>query len=141
MEAEGRAGNEYAGLIAKRTWERKKTYRKSERASLTGSIFLNDRIRNSGPSNAILLTINENESAQSGIITDFRVAVLLRRASVTDGFTAAVRADAKAHFSYGSCQRYSRRGGLVTCERPSTLQTRRRQSVYAASYPVPLLRR
>jgi len=99
-EAGGNVGATYGGVNAKRTWEKKKSYRKTDRASLTGSIMLDRQVRDSGPSNAVLLTISEDETAQSGLVTDFRAAVLLRRQNDTDQFAAKVKIDAKAHFFY-----------------------------------------
>ncbi|QYT04589.1 hypothetical protein H0G86_011491 [Trichoderma simmonsii] len=83
-------------------WERKKEYTKESRASLTGSTMLNMAIRDYGGDNAAYLTIREDSAAASGIITDFRVAVLLRRQNQTDRFSATVSLKAKAHFFYNA---------------------------------------
>ncbi|KAH8743653.1 hypothetical protein BGZ57DRAFT_342795 [Hyaloscypha finlandica] len=99
-EAGGNAGATYGGVNAKATWEKKKSFGKTDRASLTGSIMLDRHVRNSGPANAVLLTVTEDETAQSGLVTDLRAVVLLRRQNDTDKFAAKVKIGAKANFFY-----------------------------------------
>lgn len=82
-------------------WERKKGYSREVRASLTGSIILDMAIRDYGEDNAVYLTIHEDTAAAAGLITDFRVAVLLRRRN-DDQFSATVKLQAKAHFFYNA---------------------------------------
>lgn len=69
---------------------------------MTGSIILDQKIRNTGRNNAVRLTISENTTTRSGIITDSRAAVLLRRKNVVDRFAATVKIKAKAHFLYNA---------------------------------------
>ena len=57
-------------------------------------------VRDFGPPNAVLLTIKEDETAKSGLVTDFRAAVLLLRKNDVDQFTAKVSVNAKANFYY-----------------------------------------
>ncbi|UKZ82547.1 hypothetical protein TrVFT333_010336 [Trichoderma virens FT-333] len=83
-------------------WERKRGYTKESRASLTGSTILNMSIREYGEDNAAYLTIREDSAAASGLITEFRVAVLLRRRNQTDKFSATINLKAKANFLYNT---------------------------------------
>ncbi|KAF2010507.1 hypothetical protein BU24DRAFT_454864 [Aaosphaeria arxii CBS 175.79] len=99
-EVAANAGTTYVGANSKKTWERKTSYRKTDRASLTGSIFLDTRVRDYGPANCVRLTVTENETAQTGLVTDLRAAVLVRRTSESRCFTARVKVDAEAHFLY-----------------------------------------
>lgn len=91
-----------AGAHATFKWERKQVYKKSDRSSLTGSIILNTAVRKHGLNNAIRLTISENTAAASGIVTDIRAAVLLRRKNDIDYFLATIKMKAKAHFLYNA---------------------------------------
>jgi hypothetical protein len=88
------------GAHVARTWEKKTRYSQSHRATLTGSIVLDMKVREYGPKNAVRLTLFEDDAAESGIITDFRAAVLLQRRNDTDVFTAKVRMTGTAHFLY-----------------------------------------
>lgn len=99
---EGQAGGAgvTGGARVMRKWERKLNYNRTERARLTGSIVLDTSIRRYGRNNGIRLTLAEDTKAGSGLVTDLRAAVLLRRANDTDRFTATVRINAKAHFAY-----------------------------------------
>jgi hypothetical protein len=81
-------------------WERRQNYKKMDRSTLTGSIILDTKIRDFGANNAIRLTLNENKAAGSGLVTDFRAAVLLKRINDTDIFLGAVTMKAKANFLY-----------------------------------------
>ncbi|KAF4448951.1 hypothetical protein F53441_7720 [Fusarium austroafricanum] len=99
-EVGANAGSDYAGANVKRTWEKRKNYNVIDRARLTGSIILDPRVRNSGPPNTVSLTLSEDVTAESGLVTDLRAAVLLRRRNDANRFTAMVTVDAKAHFSY-----------------------------------------
>ncbi|PTB37453.1 uncharacterized protein TrAFT101_011170 [Trichoderma asperellum] len=94
------AGLTYGGVDVKRTWEQRRSYRQTDRASLTGSIMLDTNVRDSGLPNAVLLNLSENETARSGLVTDFRAAVLLFRENNLDKFTAKISVDAKANFYY-----------------------------------------
>ncbi|KAK3291438.1 uncharacterized protein B0H64DRAFT_409031 [Chaetomium fimeti] len=104
----GEAGGEVQGGVAAATggghivrkWERKLSYKKAERARLTGSIVLDTDIRRFGRNNGFRLTLTEDTKAATGLVTDLRAAVLLRRANDTDRFTATVKITAKAHFAY-----------------------------------------
>jgi hypothetical protein len=90
------------GGNASRKWEQKKSYKKTDRASLTGSIILDTSIRESGKNNAVRLTINEDTTATSGLVTDFRAAVLLRRKNDTDNFLGTVKIKAEANILYNA---------------------------------------
>lgn len=81
-------------------WERTQSFSKSDKSTLTGSIVLDTDVRSSGANNAVRLTISENRAAGSGVVTDFRVAVLLRRKNDSDIFLATVKVKAKGDFSY-----------------------------------------
>ncbi|KAI3006438.1 hypothetical protein M752DRAFT_274756 [Aspergillus phoenicis ATCC 13157] len=81
-------------------WEKTKAFQRSDRSTLTGSIFLDPTVRHTGRSNAARLTISENNAAASGIVTDFRVSVLLKRRNDHDTFMASVKLKAKADFRY-----------------------------------------
>ncbi|WQF82581.1 hypothetical protein CDEST_07595 [Colletotrichum destructivum] len=91
------------GGQALRRWGRKIGYKRPvNNASLTGSIILDTNIREYGRNNAIHLTLNESKMTSSGIVTDFRAAVLLRRQSPEDTFTGTVIMKADAHFAYNA---------------------------------------
>lgn len=81
-------------------WERTKSFNKSDKSTLTGSIVLDTDVRYTGSNNAVRLTISENRAAASGVVTDFRTAVLLRRKNDTDTFLATVKMKGKANFLY-----------------------------------------
>jgi hypothetical protein len=89
-----------AGAHTVLRWERTKSFKKSDKSTLTGSIVLDTDVRYTGPNNAVRLTISENRTTTSGVVTDFRVAVLLRRKNDTDTFLATVKMKAKADFFY-----------------------------------------
>lgn len=91
-----------AGGHATLKWERKQGYKKTDRSTLTGSIVLDTSIREYGPNNAVRLTINENASVESGLVTDFRAAVLLTRKNDKDRFRATVKIKAKGNFLYNA---------------------------------------
>ncbi|KAK1480505.1 hypothetical protein CTAM01_14345 [Colletotrichum tamarilloi] len=84
-----------------RKWERKLNHKRTDRSTLTGSIILDMSVRDYGPNNAVRLTIRENKTAASGIVIDFRAALLLRRQNY-DSFLGTVKLEAKAHFSYNA---------------------------------------
>lgn len=88
------------GTKAALTWERTHAFSKSDKSTLTGSIVLDTNVRYSGPKNAVRLTITENRAAGSGVVTDFRAAVLLTRKNDDDIFVATVKMKAKGNFSY-----------------------------------------
>ncbi|KAI0437935.1 hypothetical protein F4803DRAFT_536873 [Xylaria telfairii] len=100
LDAQGGVTGAQGGGHIVRKWERKLSYNKLERARLTGSIVLDTSIRRYGRNNSVRLTLREDTKAASGLITDLRAAVLLRRINNTDRFTATVDIKAKAHFSY-----------------------------------------
>lgn len=91
-----------AGGQYKRRWEHKQKYHTTDRATLTGSIILNTSVRKFGRNNAVRLTIGENTTTKSGIVTDVRAAVLLRRGNDADHFLANVKITAKANFLYNA---------------------------------------
>jgi hypothetical protein len=91
-----------AGAHVTRAWERKQSFKKTDRSTLTGSIILDTDIREFGPNNAVRLTINEDTAATSGLVTDFRAAVLLKRKNETGFFLGTVKIKAKAHFAYNA---------------------------------------
>ncbi|KAL8395726.1 hypothetical protein RB595_003270 [Gaeumannomyces hyphopodioides] len=97
----GMAGASVGGHVV-RKWERKRDYKKTTRARLTGSIVLETSIRKYGKNNGFCLTLSEDTKAASGLVTDLRAAVLLRRANDTDRFTATVKIKAKAHFLHNA---------------------------------------
>jgi hypothetical protein len=99
-EVTGNVGAPYGGGSTRWFWERSKGYVKTDRASLTGSVMLDMSVRDSGPPNAVILTLSENETVNSGLVSDFRAAVLLFRQSDADQFTAKVKINATADFRY-----------------------------------------
>ena len=99
-EAGGNVGVPQGGGQATLKLERKQSYKKSDRMTLTGSVMLDMSVRNHGPNNAVRVTIKENATAASGIMTDFRAAVLLRRKNDTDKFRTFVKTKAKGNFIY-----------------------------------------
>lgn len=90
------------GAHLTQTWEQKQSYRRTDQATLTGSIILDTSIREYGPNNAVRLTLKENSTTASGLVTDFRAAVLLRRTSDSENFLGTVKIKAKAHFLYNA---------------------------------------
>jgi hypothetical protein len=105
VESGGNAGVPRANVQAAFKWEQKVSYEKTDRASLTGSIILDMDIRDYGPNNAIRLTLTENEANTTGLVTDFRAAVLLRRKNNTDKFLAYVKVKATGNFLYNAVRR------------------------------------
>ena len=101
-EVGGNVGAPQGGGQATLKLERKQSYKKSDRMALTGSIMLDMSVRDYGPNNAVRLTIKENATATSGIVTDFRAAVLLRRKNDTDKFRSFVKIKAKGNFVYNT---------------------------------------
>ncbi|KAF5613087.1 uncharacterized protein FTJAE_13966 [Fusarium tjaetaba] len=99
-EVGGNVGAAYGGANGNRTWQRRKNYNVTDRASLTGSVLLDTDVRDWGPPNTVRLTLHEDETAGSGIVTDLRAAVLLIRQNDNYKFTAKVTIDAKADFNY-----------------------------------------
>ncbi|KAG5789814.1 hypothetical protein H9Q69_011129 [Fusarium xylarioides] len=107
--AEG--GPAKAGTKAAKQWEKRKSFKVQDRSSLKGSIFLDAKVRDYGKNNAIKLTLNENTTAGSALVTDFRAVVLLRRPQKPkavaaedsdDCFLGTVKMTAKAHFGYNA---------------------------------------
>ncbi|UKZ77697.1 hypothetical protein TrVFT333_005421 [Trichoderma virens FT-333] len=90
------------GAHAIQRWEQKQSYNKTDQATLTGSIILDTNIREYGPNNAVRITLKENSTTASGLITDFRAAILLRRTSDSEIFVGTVKVKAKANFLYNS---------------------------------------
>lgn len=107
-----------AGSHATFKWERKQRYKKTDRSILTGSIILDTAVRKQGLSNAIRLTVSENTAAASGIVTDIRAAVLLRRKNDIDYFLATVKMKAKAHFFYNAVSGIRNVSGLLPANDP-----------------------
>lgn len=97
-ELGGNLGVTNGGIQATAKWEKKKSQRKNMRASLTGSMDLQGR--EFGSDNAIRVTVQENPATTSGLVTDLRAAVLLRRDNDKDLFVGSVDVSAKGHFSY-----------------------------------------
>ncbi|OHF04299.1 hypothetical protein CORC01_00638 [Colletotrichum orchidophilum] len=81
-----------------RSWEKKKLFSRKRSSKLTGSIFLDFSVREHGPSNAVLLTLSEDDAAATSVVAEFRAAVLLERKNDTDVFTAKVKMTGKADF-------------------------------------------
>ncbi|OJJ42105.1 hypothetical protein ASPZODRAFT_20792 [Penicilliopsis zonata CBS 506.65] len=96
----GGAGVVQGGARAAYKWETTKSFKRLDRAILVGSMTLDTTVRHEGGNNLVRLTISENHAAASGIVTDLRAAVLLRRKNDDDTFTASVRFKAKADFRY-----------------------------------------
>jgi len=107
-----------AGVNASRKWEQKKSYKKTDRASLTGSVILDTTVRESGKNNAVRLTINEDTTATSGLVTDFRAAVLLRRKNDTDNFMGTIKIKARANFLYNAIRGLRDISGLSPANDP-----------------------
>lgn len=101
-EAGVNVGISQGGGQATLKWEQKHGYQKSARVSLTGSIILDMNVREYGSNNAVRLTMNENATTNSGIVTDFRAAVRLRRKNDTDRFLAFVKIKARGNFLYNA---------------------------------------
>ncbi|KAK0667486.1 hypothetical protein QBC41DRAFT_395920 [Cercophora samala] len=94
------AGGPQVGVHALRSWEKKQSYSTLHTSKLTGSIVLDFDVRESGPKNAVRLTLSEDEVAASGLVTDLRVAVLLHRQNDDDIFTASVKIKGRGNFLY-----------------------------------------
>lgn len=105
------------GVHGTRKWERRQNYKKTTRSTLTGSIILDTSIRDYGANNAVRLTIRENSTASSGVTTDFRVAVLLRRKS-DNTFLGAVKMKATADFLYNAIRGIRDISGLSPANDP-----------------------
>jgi hypothetical protein len=100
IEGAIKGGSSFAGASTTGKWERQANYQTDDRATLVGSTFLDMTVRKAGKDNAILLSLYEDESANSGIISDLRTAVLLRRNSDADKFLAFISIKATADFKY-----------------------------------------
>ncbi|KAK0721197.1 hypothetical protein B0T21DRAFT_373122 [Apiosordaria backusii] len=88
-----------AGAHTTWKWEKKETFSKEDAVTMTGSIILDTTVRPHGTNNAFCLTLEEDKTSGSSIVTEFRAAVLLER-KTDDVFLGAVKMDAKANFSY-----------------------------------------
>ncbi|EPS42029.1 hypothetical protein H072_4033 [Dactylellina haptotyla CBS 200.50] len=79
--------------------ERETEYQYNDRSTITGSIILDLKVRNYGPKNAVRLTLTEDESNKTGVVTDLRVPVLvLRKGADTDRFGVFVKITATGNF-------------------------------------------
>jgi len=83
-------------------WERKQSFKTTDRSTLTGSIVLDTSVREFGRNNAVRLTISENSTAGYGVVTDFRAAVLVKRKNDVDRFVSTVKMKASANFAYNA---------------------------------------
>jgi len=81
-------------------WEHTQSFKKSDKSTLTGSIVLDTEVRYTGANNAVRLTISENRTAGSGVVTEFRAAVLLKRKNNSDTFMSTVKMKGKVDFLY-----------------------------------------
>ncbi|KAI1207924.1 uncharacterized protein F4807DRAFT_433752 [Annulohypoxylon truncatum] len=79
-------------------WEVKETTDRAKRAIVTGARVR--RGRNYGKRNAVALSLYENESQKSGVIRDFRTAILLRLHEDTVRFRGYFSIDALADVRY-----------------------------------------
>ncbi|KAL5590504.1 hypothetical protein FOBRF1_014061 [Fusarium oxysporum] len=119
-----------AGLHTARRWEERANYRKQDRASLRGAIILNEEVRDHGRDNAVRLVINENITAESGIVADFRAVVLIRRPKrdennvnpEDDWFTCSMDIKANAHFAYNAISGLRKVAGLSNGNDPVTFK-------------------
>ncbi|KAI1129290.1 hypothetical protein F5Y10DRAFT_238614 [Nemania abortiva] len=94
----GASGSDVRGHIVQK-WERRQSYKKTDRSRLTGSICLDMEVRKFGRDNAICLTMAENATTCSGLVTDIYAAVLLRRKDDSN-FLATLQIKPKAYFTY-----------------------------------------
>ncbi|EGX52376.1 hypothetical protein AOL_s00043g165 [Orbilia oligospora ATCC 24927] len=81
--------------------EQQESYETSDKSIVVGSIILDKQVRNYGPKNAIRLTLEENKTNKTGVITDLRSVVLLKRHH-NDIFEAFVKVKATGSFSYNA---------------------------------------
>lgn len=100
------------------SWVRSESFTRTDKTTLTGSIVLDTAVRQAGKNNAVRLTITENQTARTGIVTDFRAAVLLRRKNDADAFLATVKVKAKAHFLYNTIRRLRDISGFSPADDP-----------------------
>ncbi|KAK6542309.1 hypothetical protein TWF694_006269 [Orbilia ellipsospora] len=89
-----------AGTLAVKL-EQQESYEMSDKSVVVGSIILDKEVRNYGPKNAVRLTLEENRANKTGVITDLRAAVLLRRHH-DDIFEGFVKVKATGSFSYNT---------------------------------------
>ncbi|KAK6515990.1 hypothetical protein TWF281_004580 [Arthrobotrys megalospora] len=78
--------------------ERQLEYQYYDKSTVIGSMILDMKIRNYGPYNAVRITLEEDGTSETGVITDLRVPVLLIRNNDEDRFTASVRVNATGNF-------------------------------------------
>jgi hypothetical protein len=98
IEGGGSAGATGGGANVTAKWEVKTTTERTDRAILTGSRV---RIgRNYGSKNAVSLSLYENKSQKSGVVRDFRTAILLRLHDETERFRAYFSIDALVDLKY-----------------------------------------
>lgn len=102
VELGGEAGAVGLAATLAFTLERQKGYVKVDKASITGSIFLDMDVRNYGPSNAVRITLTEDKTNTTGVVTDLRAAVLVKRQNPNDRFAAFVGISASGNFAYNT---------------------------------------
>ncbi|EHK47859.1 hypothetical protein TRIATDRAFT_316835 [Trichoderma atroviride IMI 206040] len=107
---------------AAKNWEQQRSYTRETRSLLTGSIMLDMGIRKYGENNAVRITVTEDPLSSSGLTTDFRTAVLLKRKREDDKFQATVNIKAKAHFLYNAIQGMRDISGFSPANDPITFQ-------------------
>ncbi|KAK6499514.1 hypothetical protein TWF506_004144 [Arthrobotrys conoides] len=90
-----------AGTLAFKL-ERQSGYQHLDRSTVIGSITLDMKVRNYGLNNAVRITLEEDGTNKTGVITDLRVPVLLSRKNDDDRFTACVRVTATGNFFQNS---------------------------------------
>jgi len=101
-EIGAQAGVTAAGATITLKLEQQKGYESFDRSTVTGSMLLDLDVRDYGPKNAVRLTLQEDGTNNTGVITDLRAAVLLRRKNNTDRFAAFVNVKASGDFSYNA---------------------------------------
>ncbi|KAL7935470.1 hypothetical protein V8C35DRAFT_299549 [Trichoderma chlorosporum] len=101
---------------------RQQSYTREARSLMTGSIILDMGVRKYGENNAIRITVTEDPVAATGLVTDFRTAVLLKRNSDSDKFQARVNIKAKAHFFYNAVRGMRDISGFSPANDPITFQ-------------------
>ncbi|KAI0112577.1 hypothetical protein GGR51DRAFT_507579 [Nemania sp. FL0031] len=89
----------FGGSSASLTWvrDRHNTHRKKDRAYLVGVKRIEGR--NCGKKNAVRLSIFEDETQESGVVTELRSVILLHR-STDERFLAYITVDATANLKY-----------------------------------------
>lgn len=102
LEGGASAGAMGSEATAAGKWEVKTTAEKVEWAVLAGSRIRMGR--NYGKRNAVSLSLYENKSQRSGVVRDFRAAVLLRLHDDTDRFVGHFSINALADLRYSAAR-------------------------------------